>query len=120
VTDDAVGEVYHFDSGDIKLIVAPSKLESDRTSATKQIALLICAGRQGSGIDSIWTHSKVIRAACDEFGKFDSAHFAEVLGSMGNFFAFDGKGKGRKVKVNRSGFENAGTLVTQLTAGAKK
>jgi hypothetical protein len=39
---------------------------------------------------------------------------------MGNFFAFDGKGKGRKVKVNRSGFENAGTLVTQLTAGAKK
>jgi hypothetical protein len=120
LSGDVVSEVYHFDAGDLKLIVAPSKLESDKASATKQIALLISAGRQGSGIDSAWTPSKVIRDACDEFGRLDSANFAAVLGSMGDTFGFDGKGRGRKVKVNRSGFEQAGTLVKRLTAGAHK
>jgi hypothetical protein len=120
LSHDVVSEVYHFDAGDLKLIVAPSKLEADKAGATKQIALLISAGRQGSGIDSTWTPSKVIRDVCEEFGKFDSANFAAVLGSMGDVFGFDGRGRGRKVKVNRPGFEQAGTLIKRLTAGAQK
>jgi hypothetical protein len=41
VSAEAIGEVYHDDSGDIKLIVASAKLQSDKGAATKQIAVLI-------------------------------------------------------------------------------
>jgi hypothetical protein len=112
--------VYHFDSGDIKLIVASTKLLSDKRAATRQIAVLIAAGRQGSGIDASWTDSKVIREACGDLGKLDSPNFANTLNSMGDVFSFQGKGQVRKVKVIRPGYERATALITELTGGGQK
>lgn len=119
VSHEAIAEIFHDDAGELKLIVASSKLLADKGPATKQIAVLIAAGRQGAGIDAGWTESKVIRETCSEFGKFDSSNFAGTLGSMGDVFSFVGAGQSRKVKVNRPGFERAGALVTELV-GAKK
>jgi hypothetical protein len=120
VSHDAIGEVYHVESGEIKLIVASTKLHSDKRAATRQIAVLVAAGRQGAGGDAGWTDSKVIREACDELGKLDSPNFANTLNSMGDVFSFQGRGQSRKVKVIRPGFERATALVTELTSGAKK
>jgi hypothetical protein len=120
VSHDLVGEVYHIDSGNIKLIVASTKLESDKRAATRQVAVLVAAGRQGAGIDADWTASKLIREACGDLGKLDSPNFANTLNAMGDVFSFQGKGQSRKVKVIRPGFERATALVTELTRGAKK
>ncbi len=120
VSHDAIGEVFHFDSGDIGLIVASTKLQSDKRAATREIAVLIAAGRQGSGIDSGWTDSKVIRESCGDLGKLDSPNFANTLNSMGDVFSFQGKGQSRKVKVIRPGYERATALVTELTGGGQK
>jgi hypothetical protein len=120
VSRDLIGEVYHIESGDIKLIVASTKLESDKRAATRQVAVLVAAGRQGAGIDADWTASKVIRDACGDLGKLDSPNFAKTLNSMGDVFSFQGKGQSRKVKVIRPGYERATALVTELTGGTKK
>lgn len=120
VSHDAIGEVYHFDSGDIKLIVASTKLQSDKRAATRQIAVLIAAGRHGSRLDAGWTDSKVIREACSDLGKLDSPNFANTLNSMGDVFSFQGKGQSRKVKVIRPGYERATALLTELTGGGQK
>jgi hypothetical protein len=120
VSGEAIEEAYHNDSGDIKLIVGSAKLQGDKRAATKQIAVLIAAGRQGAGTDAGWTDSKVIREACGDLGKLDSPNFAATLNSMGDVFSFQGKGQNRKVKVSRAGFEKATALVNELTAGAQK
>jgi len=120
VSHDLLVEVYQIDSGNIKLIVASTKLESDKRAATRQVAILVAAGRQGAGIDADWTVSKLIREACGDLGKLDSRNFASTLNSMGDVFSFQGKGQNRKVKVIRPGFERATYLVTELTGGAKK
>ncbi len=117
---DAIGEVYQIESGDLKLIVASTKLQSDKRAATRQIAVLVAAGRQGAGIDTDWTESKGIRDACSDLGKLDSPNFANTLNSMGDVFSFQGKGVSRKVKVIRPGFERATALVKELTNGGQK
>jgi len=120
VDGESVGEVYEADGDSIKLIIAASKLEQEKRAATKQIALLVAAGRQAADIDPGWTESRVIREICDDYGKLDSGNFAKSVRDQGDVFSYDGSGQSLKVKVNRAGFERAGETVKQLTGGVAK
>jgi hypothetical protein len=114
---DAVGEVYHVDGDDLQLSLAPSRFASGKGPATREIALLVAAGRQAGGWDTDWTESSVIRQICDNKGKLDDANFAATLRRMGEVFGFSGSGQSLKVKVNREGKEHAAALILGLAGG---
>jgi hypothetical protein len=109
-----VGEAFHVDdNGELRLSFGPSKLEHQKSKATKQIALLLAAGRQGSGQEE-WTETRTIRDAVQDFGKHDQANFATTITEMDDFFSMSGSGQSRKVKLNRTGFEEASKLIQQI------
>jgi hypothetical protein len=112
---EAIAEVFDDANGELQIIVAPSKMPSNKSGATKLLALLVAAGRQAGGYDEGWTPSAVIRDVCRDYGKLDSANFATALAGMKDEFSFRGKGQGREVKVTRPGFELAARHIRRLT-----
>src|SRR5688572_30338089 len=46
--------VYHVEDDKVELVVSSQKFDSSRARGTKQIALLVAAGRQGLGLED-WT-----------------------------------------------------------------
>jgi hypothetical protein len=115
---ETLAEVYEFESDKLNVVVPASRLESSKKGATRQLALLLAAGRQAGGREE-WTDVKEIRQVCDDFGKFDSANFAFTITSMGDVFSIKGTGQQRKVRVNRTGLELAASLIRGLTGGER-
>jgi hypothetical protein len=116
VDREAVGEVYHVEDGEIKIMVAARKFPGPKQSAMQQIALLVCAGRQGAGQEE-WTGVIEIRAAVDYMGRLDSPNFARALGGMEDQFGFAGSSRKRRVRLKKQGWEKAGELVRTLAGG---
>ena len=83
------------------------RLSAHKSQATKEIALLIAAGRQAVVPDER-TSARVIRDAVDTYGKRDEANFAGTIAEMDDVFNITGNGQQRRVKVNLTGFEKAG------------
>lgn len=111
--NEIIAEIYDEADGDLHLIIAPSILEKANASATKQIALLVAAGRQAGGVED-WTLVSTIRAWCADFGRLDSANFAKTIASMGDVFGFRGDSQKKVVRVNKVGIENTTDLIRKL------
>jgi hypothetical protein len=114
---DVVNEVFYDDGEALGISLGPSRFDSAKARAAKQIAFLVAAGRQAGGWDTDWTQQTELRRVCDDFGKFDSKNFATTIGEMTREFGFSGSGAKRKVKVNRQGYEDAANLVRELVGG---
>jgi hypothetical protein len=110
--------VFDVEDEDLRVIVAPSRLPTKKSAATKVLAVLVAAGRQAGGFDDGWTSSAKIRDVCRDYGKLDGPNFATALGAMKHEFAFRGKGSHREVKVTRPGFVQAHRFVSEFTSGA--
>jgi hypothetical protein len=109
-----VGEVFHVDEdGTVRLSFGPSKLDRYKSAATKQIALVLAAARQGSGQEE-WTDTGAIREVTQEFGKFDPPNFASAITELADFFGFSGAGRSRRVRLNRAGYEEAARIVERI------
>ena len=117
LSTEQVEGVYHLDGESLGIGVATQRLASGVAPATKQLALLVAAGRQAGGFDADWTSSATIKAICQEFGRFDSSNFAKTIRSMGNLLNFRGRGQELEVKVLRPGWDEAARLVESLTRG---
>jgi hypothetical protein len=113
---ESVAVVYYEQDGDLGIGVAHTKLASGKASATRQLALVVAAGRQAAGLDDGWTNVGTIRRWCEEFGKFDSPNFAATIREIGEVFSFRGQGQRREIRVLRPGFEKARQLVEELAA----
>jgi hypothetical protein len=113
VDSDMIGEFFEVDDGEVRLTVAPSKLEAPKSKGAKQIAVLLSAARQAAGIED-WTETKIIREVVDDYGKFDSGNFATALNELGDYLSFSGTSRNRKVKMRKAGFEHAGQLLVSL------
>lgn len=113
-----VAEVIHCDESAADIVVGYSRLASGKAAGVRQIALLICAARQASGLDPDgWTATSAIRDVAKEFNKFDEANFAGTLKEMDKEFNFQGSGAGRKLRLTRKGWEDVKALVAELTGG---
>lgn len=113
---DRVGEVYFLDGEELGLSVSSSTLATSKTEATRQIAVLIAAGRQAAGLEeSGWTGAATIRSVCDHYGKFDTVNFGTTLKNMDDVFQIKGSGQNREVRVKVPGYERAAALIDQLT-----
>ena len=107
------GDIFHDQDGDIELIVSPSKLSPKAARGTKEVALLLVAGRQAAGIEE-WTPLSKIREVCELFKKLDGPNFSSALKEMENVFSFRGSSRQREVKMARPGWEEASAFVQKL------
>ena len=114
LSEDVVGRVFYEVDGEIGLGVSAARLDQSVARATKQIALLVAAGRQGAGIDDGWTSTGVIRETCRDFRKLDAPNFASAITEMDDAFVFRGKGQNRVVRVAQPGWSKVAELVERL------
>lgn len=113
-----VAQVFYEDGEEIGLSVASTALDKKKKAGTRQVAVLVAAARQASGIDNDgWTDSGVVREACEHYGKYDQANFAATLAGMDDVFVVkkDGQSRKVKVKVKVPGFERAAALVDEFS-----
>ena len=111
-----IDEVYYEEDGEVRLSVSKSKIESSKSAGTKQLAVLISAGRQASGLEEV-TSFEVIRQVAEDYNRLDSTNFAKAVDAMGHIFSFRGQGKSRSVKLGRPGFEEASKYVIKVGGG---
>jgi hypothetical protein len=111
-----VEDVFFEDDGEVGVGIAASSLEPSKSGATRQLALLVAASRQASGLEE-WTPSAAIRAVCTDYGRFDTANFASTLRGMGPVFSYRGKGQNLELRLTRPGIEQAADLVQELGGG---
>jgi hypothetical protein len=104
---------FEFDDGDVHLLVAASDLDSKSATAQQEVALLVLAARQGSGMEE-WTSAKVIRDVAQNLGVYESNHSTYVGELKGRRVRIKGKGPSRELKLNQPGFEDAAALVSRL------
>jgi hypothetical protein len=117
VDEEVVSEVFDVRDGSLDVILGYSRFADGVAAGARELAVLVVAGRQASGIDADgWTSVVEIREICKEFNKFDEANFASTVTKMGDVFGISGKGLTRKVKMSRAGWEKAKQLVEKLTA----
>jgi hypothetical protein len=117
-TIEHVEDVYGLDAGELKIVIPGSKLANSDAGGSKQLAILLVAGRSATGLDPEWTPSEEIREVCRSFGVFDSPNFSSTIKALSNEFRFTGNKTGMKVRLTRKGWEAAGTLITELAGGA--
>lgn len=119
VPRDAVENIYFADESGLNISLPSSRLDSSKKAATKQLALLVTAGRQAGGIDKEgWTAASAIREVCLEYGVYQEKHFAETLGELGDTFHKRGTPKNREFKLKVPGSEKAAALIKGLNQDA--
>lgn len=97
--------------------IPAAHLESAVAPATRQLALLVCAGRQCSVEQT--TSVKVIRQVCDEHGKLDPPNFIKVLRAADQYWIVGGRGQDRTLKLRNPGWEAAKEMVQRVTASSQ-
>jgi hypothetical protein len=111
-----VGRVFREVDGEPHLNLLSSQLSGSKTGATREIALLIVAGRSAAGLDE-FTPVAEIRKEAEHFNKFDSSNFAAAIKRMNNYFRVRGSSQSREVRLNQPGREAAVTLINRLGGG---
>lgn len=109
-----VRDVYYVDGDELGLSLAPSRFDPRKAAATKQIALLVAAGRQAGGWEE-WTPVRIIRETVRDYGRFDQANFATTIKNIGHAFNLRGRAQQVEVRVTRPGLEQAAQLIRELT-----
>jgi hypothetical protein len=109
---------YFFDpdGDDVTLAVSRSKLDSNKSTATKEVALLYCAARQAGGYDDTHTSVANVRAKVENMGVLDPPNFATHLKNIEGL-TVRGSGKDRVFKVTSHGYEQATTLMNRIKGG---
>lgn len=109
--------VYVEKDGELSLVLSPRRLVTEKAAATRDIALLVAAGRQAAEIEE-WTKMSTIRPVVSDFGRLDGANFAAYINRMDKDggVVLHGKGVDRQMKLNRVGFGQATDLITRLTS----
>lgn len=111
-----VGDIFHEEDGELRVVVGAGKLNRGKKGATQQLALLVCAARQAIGVEEFTSFDRV-RKIAEEYRRYDRANFARSLNEMMDEFSFRGTARQREIKVSRPGWEAAARLVTQLAGG---
>lgn len=114
-----VRDVYDAEDERLNIIVPRSRFNKANARATKDITLLMVAGRHAAKYDDDWTPARVIRDMCEEYGVLDSSNFAKTIMDMPGVLNVKGKGQDREVKLNRAGIDEAAALIVSLMGGER-
>jgi hypothetical protein len=114
VSDSALADVFAVEDDNVSLYVASGKLPTTKSKATREVALLIVAARQGAGIDDSWTDVAHVRDALTQYNRYDASNFSKYLRDTGDVFNLRGKPV-QQLRLTRPGWEAAVELVKSLT-----
>lgn len=112
-----VQRVLDFDGDEVDLMPGRSRFASQKSVAIQQVALLVVAGRQASGMDSDWTSQQHVRAAAEQLGAEDPSNFALHLKRLEGVRT-RGSGRTGEIRMNSVGYEAAGRLIKELARDA--
>lgn len=112
VSSDEASEVFQPQQDGTYSVHAPTgKLAKTKSAATKQLALLVMAGRQ---VSEEWTDSEEIIKTLQHYAKFDSANNAAIMKEGEEYWMVSGSGKSRKFKLRKTGWEAAAELLKSM------
>jgi hypothetical protein len=111
---ETVKSIYHDTGSDLDLVVSNSKLPTQKAVATREIALLVTAGRQLGGYDDEYTSLEHIRRQCEEHKRLDGPNFTKALVQF-EPLTLKGKGRSRAARLSRPGREQARELILRLS-----
>lgn len=114
VPEDALADVIAVEDDNVTLHVASVKLPTIKSRATREVALLVAAARQGAGIDDGWTEIGYIRDALAQYNRYDQGNFAKYIRETQDVFNLRGKPISQ-LRLTRPGWEAATELVRALT-----
>jgi hypothetical protein len=114
VAENALADVFAVEGGNVMLHVASTRIATTKSRATREIALLVTAARQGADIDESWTDVSHIRDALAQYNRYDISNFSRYLRETGDVFNFRGKPI-QQLRLTRPGWEAATQLVKTLT-----
>jgi hypothetical protein len=111
---DAVERVFDFHGDGVQLTVATSDLAESQSEATGEVAYLITAALQASGLkDEV--PIQTIKEACEDRGVLDAPNFARAMSKIeGKGISKRGAGKHRAYKINARGYEIAAKIVERI------
>jgi hypothetical protein len=90
---DLLRESYTLDEADAPVLhIQANRIDASKSEGTRQIALLVAAGRQGAGIEDR-TDLQPIRERCEYFGRYDANNFASHIKSLENLMIHHWEGE---------------------------
>lgn len=114
VERDLIELVYAIQDGEPTVVVSAKKIASNKSQGTKQLAQLVSAARQITGLEE-WTSSATIRAVATDFGRINASNFAATLQQMDKVALIRGRGQQREIKITKPGIEDTAELIKSLT-----
>lgn len=111
---DTASQIYYVDDEEVEIIVGQGKLAKKSGTATKQLALLVVAGRQAVGVDKDWTSVDRIRRWCEHYKRLDAPNFAAQIKGMSDLFSFRGSPMKRELRMTKPAWERATELIKEL------
>jgi hypothetical protein len=113
-----LADLFEITVDSVSLHVASSRIATSRSRATREIALLVNAARQGSGVDEAWTQVEHVREALQNYKRYDTNNFSAYLKGVKDAFNFRGRGISMEMRLTQPGWELATNLIASLTGGS--
>jgi len=117
VDRESAERVYDLEGDELKLVLPSSKLAGPKKTATEEIALLVVAGRQASGLDQEATNAEKVREAAEHYRKYDSPNFSRTIKDMHDVFIVRENGRKKMLKMTQPGWEAAQRLILRIVGG---
>ncbi|MEA2640054.1 MAG: hypothetical protein QOF51_1448 [Chloroflexota bacterium] len=105
--------VLDFDADGVHVMAPRSRFGRQKSLATQQLAWLVVAARQASGMDPDWTSQQHLREAAEQLGVADPSNFALHMKRLEGVRT-RGSGRSGEVRMNAVGYEKAAVLIRQL------
>lgn len=93
-----VADLYEFTGDDMHLLVGASRLDPTKKGGTVEVAQLVLAGRQGSGLDE-WTSVNEVRRWAMEMNRYDESNFSAHVRSLDALVSLKGSGQRRLLRL---------------------
>lgn len=100
------------EDGTLDVQVPASSLPEQKTAATKELALLVCAGRQATCEET--TAAATIREVCNRYSKLDPPNFAAALKEADHLLIIGGPARQRTYRLRQPGWEQAKEVVKRI------
>lgn len=121
IDEETASYLYDIDGRDLDVTIARDDLSSDRATAMREVALLVVAGRQASGIDEDRTDSRQVRNQGVHLGVMAKNTFRQEMGALNPQITSKPQGQyGRSLKMTRIGYDAAASIAQRIAARAEE
>ena len=114
VPTEEIDRVFHVEGDNLELTIAVAALASSKRTATREIAILVTAGRQASRLDERETDADAVRLVCSHYKKLDSPNFSSTIRELNGVLTVREKGRKKYLKMTQPAWEEASALVKRV------